>query len=182
MKLVFGLISGLWYDFYSRWLKMYHYRDKDESFLDSVMIDHLNRNWSYWKFLNTMVKFQKWSPSCVKILALIQLKATTVTSHVTLHVINSFFANMTPLVFWFWCWCNCCELIVIKTARIATVAIAEILAWLTEWTCSRFLTLKIIKSYILYDLADFRENWLISKISFAKPKLSFFRENHENDN
>ena len=121
------------------------------------MIDHLNWNWSYWKLLNTMVKFQKWSPRRVKILALIQLKATTVTSHVTLHVINSFFANMTPLVFWFWCWCNCSKFIVVKTARITTVAITEILAWLTEWTCSRFLTLKIIEyeSYFM--------TWLICR-------------------
>ena len=134
--------------------------------MNSVIIDHLNWHWSYWKLLNTMVKFQKWSPSCVKILALIQLKATTVTSHVTLHVINSFFANMTPLVFWFWCWCNCCELIVIKTARIATVAVTEILAWLTEWTCSRFLTLKIIKyeSYFM--------TWLISEKFQKFPLLS----------
>ena len=64
----------------------------------------------------------------MKILALIQLKATTVTSHVTLHVINSFFANMTPLVFWFWCWCNCSKFIVVKSARIAAITVAKILA------------------------------------------------------
>ena len=145
---------------------MYHYRYKDESHLDSVIIDHLNWNWSDWKLLNAMVKFQKWNLRRVEILALIKLKATTVTSHVTLHVINSFFAYMTPLVFWFWCWCNCCEFVIIKTARIATVAITEILAWLTEWTCSRFLALKIIK-YESYCMT-----WLISEKFQKFPLLS----------